>query len=303
MKTTSLAIQVLLALSVSATVMAAGPGEGKFDEKDPRIRELKKLDYENASYEKSDLKTRVTALIALSDLLNRAGSQAEARLKMLRAYVEEHELKDAVLGSRDTKDDVTRLRFEDGLKVAIAYVGTEKGKAAFSSRLPSGGQDMLGKYETSYLKLCRKRWAEVIAARSKVEAVANFLGAKGKFDHYMRWAAAEAARQKDKHEKAFHARLDAQAADEKAKRERAKALAEQRRRQAHERELKRMEYAFKLRQAKVLATAEIEKAKHQEDDGDWNSWGGYHRDVYVPVRRPVRPVLHHRVRPKVRVRR
>ena len=43
MKTTSLAIQVLLALSVSATVMAAGPGEGKFDEKDPRIRELKKL--------------------------------------------------------------------------------------------------------------------------------------------------------------------------------------------------------------------------------------------------------------------
>ena len=303
MKTTSLAVQALLALIAAATVMAAGPGEGKFDEKDPRIQELKKLDYEKASYENSDLKTRVTAVIALNGLLNRTGRQAEARLKMLRAYAEQHGLKDAVLESPDTKDDVTRLGFEDGLKVAVAYVGTEKGKAAFTSRLPSGGEGMLEKYETSYLKVCRKRWSEVIAARSKVEAAANFLIAKGKFDHYMRWATAEAARQKEGHEKAFQARVDAQAADEKAKRERAKALADQRRQQEHERELKRMEYAFKLKQAKVAATAEIEKAKHQEDYEDWNSWGGYRRDVYVPLRRPVRPTPHRRVRPKVGVRR
>jgi hypothetical protein len=293
---------VFLAFMAAATVMAAGAGEGKFDEKDPRIQELRKLDYEKASYANSDLKTRVTAVIALNDLLNHAGRRAEARLKMLRAYLEEHKLKDAVLESPDTKDDVTRLSFEDGLKVAVAYVGTEKGNAAFTSRLPSGGQDVLEKYETSYLKLCRERWSEVIAARSKVEAVANFLTAKGKFDHYMRWATAEAAGQRREQEKAFQARLDAQATDEKARRDRAKALAEQRRRQANERELKRMEYAFKLKQAKVAATAEIEKTKHREDYEDWNSWGGYRRDVYVPLRRPVRPTPHRRIRPKVGVR-
>ena len=280
----------LLVLMIATRAMAAGPGEGAFDEKDPRIQELKGLDYETADYKGSDLKTRVTALVALNHLLGRVGSEAEARLAMLGAYVKDQKLKDAILKNDATKDDVERLTFEDGLKVAVAYIGTEKGKAAFAPRLPSGGADVLEKYEASYLKVCRKRWAEVIATRKKVEAVARFLSAEGKFDHYMRWAAAEAARQKAEHEKNYHARVEAEAAEEKAKRERAKALAEKRRQEAHEMELKRMEYAFKLKQQKVKAAAEIEKSRHKDYDG-WNSWGGYHRDVYVRPRRVVRPAI------------
>jgi hypothetical protein len=65
----------------------------------------------------------------------------------------------------------------------------------FGRRLPKASNAALQRYEASYLKLCRKRWADVSYARHQVEAIAVFLDARGKFQEYMEWAAAEALRE------------------------------------------------------------------------------------------------------------
>jgi hypothetical protein len=174
------------------------------------------------------------------------------------------------------------------LKLAVAFVQTEDGKAEFGPQLPKVAEDMLLRYEKSYLDRCRKLGEETKEARRQVDGVVGFLHAKGKFDEYVRWAKIRARKQKEAAEAEFHRSVEQQAADDAAAREKDRALAEQRRREAHEREMKRMEYAFKLQEAKVKAVGQIEAAKHLGDDDN--------EDVYVAPQR-VRPVL---PRPRVR---
>jgi hypothetical protein len=269
-------------VGLSGLSLAGGLPEGKLDEQDPEAAEIRKLDYEGVVYAKEDLKTRVTALIGLNELLNRVGKRSAARLKMLGAYIKARDLKEALLKSESPVPEVGRLKFEDGQKIAVAFVKTEKGAAMFGPRLPKVSDAAELRYEASYLKLCRKRWAEVAYTRHEIEAIAVFLDARGKFQEYMKWAAAEALREKARGEAAFREGLKKQDEAEKARRK----LARQR---AHERELKRMEYAFKLKEAKLKAAGGVAEARYRSENEDWNTWGGYYyRDGHVVRRRRAR---------------
>ena len=51
----------------------AGPGDNKFDDQDPEIQDVKKLDWKSVDLEAADLRTRVTGLVALNDLASIVG--------------------------------------------------------------------------------------------------------------------------------------------------------------------------------------------------------------------------------------
>lgn len=260
-------------VGLSGLALAGALPEGKFDEQDPEVAEIRKLDYEGVVYANENLKTRVTALIALNELLNRVSQRTTARLTMLEAYIEARGLKEALLKSETSVPEVERLKLEDGQKIAVAFIKTEKGAAMFGPRLPKVSDAALVRYEASYIKLCRKRWADVAYTRHQVEAVAVVLDSMGKFGEYMKWAQGKALRQQHEAEAAFHGRLKEQDLERKAGRAR-----------AHERQLKRMEYAFKLKEAKTKAAAATQ-AKYRKENENWNSWGGYrYDDVYVAPR-------------------
>jgi len=212
---------------------------------------------------------------ATDDLLGRVGRTTTARLDVLSAYVEAHKLGDALAKDEHPVTDVGRLAFDDGRRIAVAYVRTPKGREAFGRRLAKESEAMLEKYEQAYLRLCQKGWADVAYARFQVENVAVFLHHTGEFDDYLKWAEVEAARRKREHEK-----------DLAERRETKKAREEERLAREHELNLKRMEYAYKLKEAKLEAAA-----KQKEDKrGEYNEWGeSRYRDVYVPYRYRRRP--------------
>jgi hypothetical protein len=287
---------LVLAFVLGTTLAQAGEiPEGKFDKDDPEIAVIRELDFENVDYGAEPIKTRVTALLALNELLNRVGERSAARLEMLEAYINDQKLESALMESEAAVPEVERLTFEDGQKIAVAFVKTQRGADMFGPRLPKVPDAGLANYEKSYIKLGRKRWAEIAYVRHRIEATAVFLDSAGKFGEYKKWAIGEEARQREAGEAAYRERV-------KEEEREAKAKAEEAAERKHELELKRMEYAFKLKQEKIEAAEKAAEASYRSDDKDWNRWGDYYgghvyrRPIYG---RPGRPVTKPKPRPPV----
>lgn len=260
-----------LALVVAfAGALQAAEEDRPFEKDDPEVQSIKELDFESVVYKNEPRRTRVMALVALNELLNRVGQRSKARLEMLEQFLGNKELMDDLEKSEVPVPETERLTFEDGKKIAIAFVKTEKGAAMFGDRVPKVSDAGLRAYETSYLKLGRKRWADVAYSRHMVEGAAVFLSSIGRFKEYLKWAKGEALRQKRDAEATYHERVKQEAIERKERQAEA-------RERAHEKELKRMDYAFRLKESKLNAAASIGSANR-----NWNRWGGHYSDVYVP---------------------
>jgi hypothetical protein len=287
---------VVLTLVLGATLVQAGEiPEGKFDKDDPEIAVIRELDFENVDYGAEPIKTRVTALLALNELLNRVGQRSAARLEMLEAYIESQKLESALMESEAAVPEVERLKYEDGQKIAVAFIKTERGANMFGPRVPNVSDAGLANYEKSYIKLGKKRWTEIQYVRHRIEAIAVFLDSAGKFGEYKKWAIGEEARRREAGEAAYRERVKQEELDAKAK-------AEEAAERKHELELRRMEYAFKLKQDKIEAAGKAAEASYRSDDKDWNRWGDnyggwvYGRRVYV---KPGHPVTKPKPRPPI----
>jgi hypothetical protein len=287
---------LVLAFAAGATLVQAGEiPEGKFDKDDPEIAVIRSLDFENVDYGAEPIKTRVTALLALNELLNRVGQRSAARLEMLEAYIDAQKLERALMESEAAVPEVERLKYADGQKIAVAFIKTERGANMFGPRVPNVSEAGLANYEKSYIKLGRTRWAEIQYVRHRIEAIAIFLDSAGKFDEYKKWAIGEEARQREAAEAAYRERVKQEELDAQAK-------AEEEAQRKHELELKRMEYAFKLKQDKIEAAGKVAEKSYRKDDTDWNRWGDYYggyvyrRPIYG---RPGRPVTKPKPRPPV----
>jgi len=268
--------------------------KGKIDAEDPEVDVIRKLDFESVDYKAEPIKTRVTALIALNQLLNNVGKRSAERLEMLEAFIKAQNLESALMASEAKVPDIERLTVEDGKKIAVAFIKTERGAEMFGPRVPKGSDSMLANYEQSYLKLSRKRWAEVAYTRHQIESIAVFLDSTGKFDTYQRWTIGEEKRRAEARAAAAGERAEQKEADAKAAKER-----------AQERELARMEYAFQLKQKEMDSKAKVAEAAYRSgnnNDNNWNRWGDYYGRVYGRrvVRKPGHPVTKPKPRPRSR---
>ncbi len=281
---------LVLSVILGAGGMAlAQPGKDTFDAQDPEIQALSKLDYKGVDLAKVDVKTKLTAILAMNDLLSLVGGKADARVKMLKAYVEKGGLTAAYQRDETPVPETRRLTFEEGLKVAVAYVRTPKGKTHFEGEAEAYPEAMYSKTATAYYKLCQKRWAEVVYARHEVESYAVFLKKIGEFDTYMKWAPLEAERQRKAHDDEMALRMAAYKNEQDRKRAEQRALAEKKQALEHERKMKRMEYAYQ-HLSQTPTQVRIDDDDDDDDDDRWNRWGGHHRDI------------HHRPRPRPRPR-
>jgi hypothetical protein len=159
----------------------------RFDEKDPEIQALKGLDYQSVDMSKVDVKTEVSALLLLNSLLLDVEQKANGRIGLLRDYIAANKLEKALATDDDPVADVEILAFEDGIRIAVAYVRTPAGAAIMEGRLPQVSDATLARNLPSYRKLAQKNWADVAYSRQQVENMAEFLADEGKFDDFVAW--------------------------------------------------------------------------------------------------------------------
>ena len=190
-----------------ATVMAGAaespaalPPASPFDEKDPEIVAMKKLDWKSVDVTKLDLKSRCVSLVVLNKILDMVGSKAALREDLLMTYIEQSNLADDYAKAMPSADSQAHLSYEQSQQVAAAALKTPRVAAEFGDDMDGIDPAMLDNYFTMYTKTCTRNWAEVMEARCAVRSMAKFLESKQMLPAFGKWADQEMDRRQKLHE-------------------------------------------------------------------------------------------------------
>jgi hypothetical protein len=244
-----------------------------FDKNDPELGQIKQLKWKDVDFAAQNLKTRCVALLALSDGLDRLGGKADAQLDLLTDYFNAQNLGEAFTAQLPSAPEQQAISFDDGKKLAVAFVQSPLGADKFGGELEGCDKATLGAYQKMYEKTARSRYEQAVDSRHQVAAMGLFLQKQAKFDDFVKWASAERQRRQavydkemaEKRQQAAQAAKDQQTEKEAAYAQfRAKQLA------AQEAAAKQMETAMRLQDAASSQDSSSGTSSPAVAEGYWN---------------------------------
>jgi hypothetical protein len=272
--TCRIALIVLVVGSLTYSIRGAEPAESPFNVHDPEIQALKKLNWRTVDFNALEPRERCQALLAMTALLDLVGGKADARSELLAIYIDQNKLGEDYAANEAQFANKPMLTYEDACKVAAAFLKTSKGQSKFGDDLQDAPDSVLKNYQTLYDKTCRRKWDEVVESRTYVQSMAQFLQKAGKWDDYLKWSAAEAAKRQTQYEEDRKAKQAAYVKAQAEKHEQALNAAQQAAEARKQAELQRMSYAMQTQ------SGGGEEAASDDTWNDWDSgssdwgWGG-----------------------------
>lgn len=277
-------------VAVEASVFAGEPAQpdpkievlSPFDQEDPEIQKIRKLDWKNLNFENLDDQQRCAAYFAMNKGLAVMGAKADARLDLLIDYIETSQLGEAMAEAAATITPPPAITYADFQKIAAAFVKTPEGLARLDQELGGIDKGMLPAYTRMYENSSRRSFEEVVESRHQVRLIAVFLEKEGKLPEFKKWAAAERQRRQEAYAAELTQKRTQAAQAEEVRRDQALANAQERQRQQAELAARQMEYALQTQQQAPAGQTVV----HHDDDaywGDvWYPWNGayYANGVY-----------------------
>lgn len=267
----TLGLILLLAIAVTplrAQTAPAGAVASPFDQEDPEIAAIQKLDWQHASFTALDPKNQCAALMALNNALSRIGAKANARLELLIDYLDEKDLGKAYAESRAEIPSPTKVTFDDMTRVAAAFVVTPQGAQRLADEVSGLTGDLLSRYTGLYDKSARRLFDEALDARQQVRSMGLFLQKQGKLDDFRDWSIAAQTQRAEQEQKEMQ---EQQAKDQQARQERAQAYAAQKQ---QEQQARQMEAALQAQQQ----STDSSQSSSSNDDAGWaysSGWPAY----------------------------
>jgi hypothetical protein len=254
-------------LCIAGTLaQAAEPAASPFDPMDPEVQFARSLKWKEASFDNLPAKSKCEALMALNRFLDMLAAKAESRADLLVAYLDAQNLGETYMAELANVPEATPMSYEDGKKLAAAYIATSQGSAKWSGEMEDASPEMLDRYLALYDKQCRRNYAAAVAARHEVRLMGAFLQNQGKMQDYLSWSKQEVTRREAEHKKML--------AEKQSQKE---AAEQERKRQEQEQAMKRMEYAFQLEKLRVEKGADSAVADNNNSgSGDYyynDGWG------------------------------
>ena len=291
--TCRIAAIMLVVGSLTLAVRGAEPAESPFNVHDPEIQALKKLNWRDMDFNALAPRERCQALLAMTALLDLVGGKADARSELMAIYIDQNKLGEDYAASEAQLTTKPMLTYEDACKVAGAFLKTSKGQSKFGDDLQDAPDSVLKNYQTLYDKTCRRKWDEVVESRTYVQSMAQFLQKAGKWDDYLKWSAAEAAKRQQQYQEDQKAKQAAYIKAQAEKREQALNAAQKAAEARKQTELERMSYAMQSQSGGGDDGAASDETWSDWESGssDWG-WGG---DSYY-----VNPIWRYNARDEVR---
>jgi hypothetical protein len=184
----------------AADAPAAGPAASPFDERDPEIVAIKKLEWKSVDINKLDLRTRCVSLIVLNKILDRVGSKAALREDLLMTFIEQNNLGDEYAQRLPGPGEQAHVTYEESQQIAAAALKLPRIAAQFGDDMDGVEGPVLENYFAMYTKTCLRNWAEMVESRCAVRSMAKFLEAKGMLPAFDKWAGEEMQRKQAAHD-------------------------------------------------------------------------------------------------------
>lgn len=264
----------------AATVPVVSP----FDQNDPEIQRIKRLDWKSVDLNKLDALHRCAMFYVLQQGLTVMGSKADARLDLLVDYIQAHNLGTALAEASATIPPPPALSFTDVQKMAAAFVATPDGKLRVATQFNDIADSTLPAYTQMYENAARRAFGEVVDSRHQVRLMAIFLEKQGQFDQFKTWAEAEKARRQEAYAAEMaKKRAEAQQAEAaRLQQQQQQAEAAQAERQRQQEALAAQEMDYALQQQSQQQNDGGQQNVNYDNDQGWNdNWYPYNNAYYA----------------------
>jgi hypothetical protein len=263
------------------------PPVGPFDSQDPDIKALRALKWSDTDFAAQRLRVRCAALIAMKEMSSRIGGKADAQLELLVDYIEEQKLGEQFVGHQAAAPEPPGLSYDDGRKLATAFVLSPIGADKFGDELQGCDEKTLSAYERMYEKSARSAFDQTVESRYQVRVMASFLRTVGKFDDFVEWTKVQQQQRQQAYEQEMKRRRQVVAegnAQKQIEADAAYARSQAEKQAAHEQAAMQMEAASQLVGQQPGGAEAAPAADHSSSDASTAEWPWYNGSMYWPWR-------------------